>query len=102
MRVKRGVSLKVLQPQMVLASQIVEPILNRYGQEGVITSGCEGVHSKNSKHYIGYALDFRHRDMDSEMTKRRAAKEMQEALGAEYYVMYEDSHIHVQYNGSTA
>lgn len=101
MRIKQGVSLKGLQPQMVLASQIAEPILERFGQEGVITSGSEGVHSKNSKHYIGLALDFRHRDMASEADKRRAVRELQKALDAEYYVRYESTHIHVQYNGST-
>jgi len=39
--------------------------------------------------------------MASEADKRRAVRELQKALDAEYYVRYESTHIHVQYNGST-
>ena len=101
MAIKEGVKLGNLQPQMVLAYAIVKPILERYSQKVMVTSGAEGEHSKNSKHFIGQALDFRTWILQEQETEETCAKVIQKALGSEYYVkLHPGSHIHVQYNGS--
>ena len=99
MKIKAGVQIAGIQPEMTLALQIVEPILISYGQELVITSATDSQHSKKSRHYIGYGLDLRSRDI-SEEARDSVAQEMSEALGSEYYVAFEVHHFHLQFNGS--
>ena len=64
-----------------------------------ITSGCDGKHKVNSKHYTGKALDFRIRDFPADPATW--AGRMQAQLGDEYFVGLElkKNHIHVQFNG---
>lgn len=101
MRIKRGVSLLGLQPQMVIAAIIVEQVSNDYGQECWITSNGDGVHSSpRSRHYIGFAVDFRNRDVP-QRKKQAMADEIQKRLNSEFYVKLESTHIHVQFNGSS-
>jgi conjugal transfer mating pair stabilization protein TraG len=98
-KIKAGVQMSGIKPEMTLALQIVEPILISYGQELVITSATDSQHSKKSRHYIGYGLDLRSRDIPEE-AREGVAQEMSEALGSEYYVVFEVHHFHVQFNGS--
>lgn len=97
--IKQGVRLVGLQPQMVLAYVIIRPILEKYGQEPVITSISDGKHSKNSRHYIGYGMDLRSRDVNPEDIPQ-ATLEMKEALGSEFYIAFEVNHFHIQWNSS--
>jgi hypothetical protein len=101
MRIKPGVQVGGLQPEMILALMIVEPILESYGQELVLTSVTDSEHSDMSRHYVGYGTDIRSRDA------RRAGfnvteieDKMSAALGDEYYVKHEVHHFHLQFNGS--
>jgi len=56
---KAGVSLRKLQPQMLIALQVVEEEFGKYSLDTVITSGSDGQHKEGSLHYAGLALDFR-------------------------------------------
>jgi len=56
---KPGVNLKGLQPQMLIALQVVEEEFKAYGIDTVITSVNDGEHKENSYHYQGRAFDFR-------------------------------------------
>jgi len=101
MRIKSGVSLLGLKPEMIVVLIIVEPIIQSYGQECVITSGVEGKHSKKtSKHYVGYGLDLRSRDFYDDEQAEDCAHTIREALGDEFYVAFEKNHFHISYNGS--
>jgi len=101
MKIKGGVKLLGLQPQMIICCMVIEQILESYGQELVITSGSDGKHaSKKSRHYAGFAIDIRHRDIGSDEDKIKCAEAMRKALGSEYYVLTESTHYHCQYNGS--
>lgn len=100
-RLKKGASIKGIQPEMLFALIVVSPIMFEYGQECVVTSGTDGKHSKNSKHYLGYAIDLRSWVLRDTSTEAHCAKDMQDALGAEFLVLVEGSHIHVQFNGTT-
>jgi len=85
---------------MVVALMIIEPILRLYKQECVITSGTDSKHSKNSRHYVGLAVDVRTRDIDPEDIYD-CEEEIRHSLGSEFYVAFERNHFHIQFNGTT-
>lgn len=95
MKIKQGVSIKGLRPEMLLGIYIVDPIIESYGQEAVITSCTDGKHKKGSRHYIGLASDFRTWTLDS---PEKCVRAMQEALGNEFDVILETDHIHIEYD----
>ena len=60
-----------------------------------LTGGMEGQHSLESGHYHGRALDFRSKDVPFEL-RMPLKNRVQELLGADYLVLLEDNHFHVQ------
>jgi hypothetical protein len=61
----------------------------------VITSGTDGSHMPNSKHYRGEAVDIRTRDWTPAVREQvRAALERE--LGPKFGVLDEGDHLHVQ------
>lgn len=65
-----------------------------------ITSGADGIHSPNSKHYSGEAYDVRSKDLTKEM-KHHLVFMLQSLLGPRFYVFLEvpdtdNEHIHCQ------
>jgi hypothetical protein len=56
---KEGVRVKGLQPQMLLALQVVEEEFAKMGLDTVVTSANDSEHKDGSKHYEGAAFDFR-------------------------------------------
>lgn len=95
--IKPGVSLIGLRPEMLVALQVVASVYDKYNKDCVITSCTDGTHSSGSRHYPGFALDFRTRHL----TDGQAAKigmEIKEALGAEFDVIIHETHIHVEFD----
>ena len=67
----------------------------------VVTSIEDGVHSTNSKHYIGKAIDLRSKTFTSRQAKRDFRWEFERFLGPRYRVLLEqegqaNEHFHVQ------
>lgn len=60
-----------------------------------ITSGNDGIHKKDSKHYENNAIDIRTRDMGN---RYKTFKEIQRDLGKNYDVILENDHIHIEYD----
>lgn len=85
---------------MMLAMMVAHDIIKRYTPEGgVLTGGVEGKHSRKSRHYIGFAIDMRSRDVP-EQSRKEVADKIGDALGAEWFVIFEKDHFHIQFNGS--
>ena len=99
MKIKSGIQLSGLKPEMIIAILIVEPILDKYDQPLGITSATDSQHSKTSRHYIGYGLDLRSRNIRDEDIDA-VSQEMSDALGSEVYGAFEVNHFHIQFNGS--
>lgn len=107
MRLKAGVSLQGLEPQMVLVAVIVEDIYRKHdpAYEVWITSGNDGTHGLDSLHKrdgMCRALDFRTKDYVG-CNKNQLKDEIKLALGDEFDVVYEhpggdQEHIHVEYD----
>ena len=101
MKIKKGVSILGLKPEMLVALIVADKVINRYTTEGMVITSCvEGKHSKKtSKHYVGYGVDLRSRDIEL-LHRAAVADEIGDALGSEFYVAFEKDHYHISYNGS--
>lgn len=98
MQVKKGASIQGLSLKMRYALIAADNIWQNLGQELVITSGTDGVHSASSLHYYGYALDFRTRYFN-DTEKHTAYLRLCQALEDKgFQVIKEKSHIHVEYD----
>ena len=86
-----------LQPQMRKVLREAEKVWAAHGEELVITSARDGMHSAGSLHYYGFAVDLRTRYFDDE-NKAQVAEELEAILGHPYDVVVHTSHIHVEYD----
>lgn len=87
-----------MQSVLLLASRIL-PDLPSEGL--VITSGTDGQHSPNSRHYVGEALDLRSKSFSSVAARATFMGSLQQLLGPQFTVLLEDDggpneHIHIQ------
>jgi hypothetical protein len=101
MRLKPGVKLGSLTPQMALAAIIVHFCYAERGAHCTITSANDGQHSTLSFHYKGNALDFRTKDFNGNKTALVA--EIKSRLGADFDVILEDlggnnEHLHLEFD----
>lgn len=96
MQLKKNVKLEnaVIEIRPVL--QHAERVWKKHGQELVITSYRDGIHSASSLHYYGLAIDLRTRYFRSKQQVTLVARELQSALGRHFLVIVEHDHIHVQ------
>ena len=74
-----------------------ETVWARHGKTCTVTSGTDGEHGKQSKHYTGYALDLRIRDLQVELLQP-IVQGLQKGLGQDYDVVLERDHVHVEYD----
>ena len=95
--IKPGVHIHNLQPQMVVALIVANDVWKALGQDLVWTCCNEARHRQKSYHVLGYAIDFRS-NYFSPHQKRAAAIKLREALGENYDVIAEDTHIHCEYD----
>ena len=86
-----------LQPQMQRVLKEADKIWSEHGQELVITSARDGIHSAGSLHYYGFAVDLRTRYF-SPNAKRQVANDLDDILGEDYDVIVHATHIHVEYD----
>lgn len=104
MRIKKGVVMP-RRAEIYPVLWAAEKIWNKYGRvEGVtVTSGNDGKHSWGSKHFSDDALDLRVRYWD-QPTAKKVAKELQEAVGADFDIVLEwhKVHIHAEYQPKVA
>jgi len=63
----------------------------------VVTSAHDGTHSEGSLHDDGLAIDLRVWGF-SDAEAKRATAETQQRLGTRWDVIYEGTHIHVEYD----
>ena len=105
-RLKPGVSLVGLVPQMVLAAHVVNEAMLQIGvNECWITSGSDGKHGPTSVHGRGQALDFRLHNVPV-LLRSQVVSIIKSALlhGNGQYEVYHESigtdneHLHVEWD----
>jgi hypothetical protein len=98
LRIKHGVDLNGLRPEMTLALQIAAEAYKQAGFDCWVTSAHEGVHSPGSLHYVGLAVDLRTESAGIARTKARALTAViRAALSVQYDVVAESRHIHIEF-----
>ena len=96
MKIKSGVRVLGIRPEMILALMVAEPLFTKGGVELVITSVVDGSHSMGSLHYAGAAVDLRIRHLPLGGAERIYG-DLISALGSDYDVVLEKSHIHLEF-----
>ncbi|WP_081881022.1 RHS repeat-associated core domain-containing protein [Ghiorsea bivora] len=110
-KVKPGANVSGLVPEIINTYPVIDGAVRNYSSydEGVITSGNDSKHKRNSKHYSNEAVDIRGK-IFSDQTMRDIADEIRRKLGPDYDVIPEffpnnpvNDHIHIEYDpkGST-
>lgn len=79
------------------ARNVIARVWRRFGYSLTVTSGIDGSHSRQSKHYAGLAEDYRTRDVDPVNLVLMVA-EVRSLLGGAYDVVLESDHLHVEYD----
>ena len=100
MRLKHGVRLLGVKPEMVVALLVADTMYKKAGSEMWVTSLVDGKHSRTSRHYLGYAGDLRTRNLRN---IHKMLRDLQEAL-PEFVIIFENEgtpnqHFHMQFNG---
>ncbi len=101
-RLKAGVSLRDLQPQVVLGLMLVEQAFAAAGAECIVTSVNDGQHKADSFHYRGLAADLRIKHIHPDR-KAAVVAHMTNLLGPEWDVLWEsqglaNEHVHIEFD----
>jgi hypothetical protein len=97
MRVKHGVDIFGIQPELVLGMLIVDAAFGAYGRDAVLTSVCDGKHSQRSLHYKGMAFDVRTRDVPED-DQDSIVDLIRANLPKDWDIVLETTHLHVEYD----
>lgn len=99
---KKGVLVKDVKTEVFHIISVVATVYQLYGLFSlVVTSISDGKHKPNSKHYEGYAADFRIWGISPAKLQKIAA-DIQARLGKDYDVVVEATHIHIEYDPKEA
>lgn len=97
MRFKAGVVMYRINSWLEDAFPTIDAISREIvGRDAMVTSARDGIHSSNSLHYQGRAIDLRIRDIADASLKWRYRDRLAEALGEDFDVVMETDHIHVE------
>lgn len=94
--IKPGARIGGLRPEMALALVMADQVYGAHGYDLVTTEGTGGKHGTGSLHYVGLAVDLRTSNVPMGEVGAVAA-DLRAALGAEYDVVVESDHIHVEF-----
>lgn len=95
-----GASIRGIGNEILFAANVISSMYFSMGYDCMITSGVNGEHSRGSEHYKGDALDFRTRHMRAG-DAARLTEEVRIALGKDFDVVLERTHLHVEYDPKT-
>ena len=95
MKIKSGVRVLGVRPEMVLALIIAESIYDDLQEDFRLTSCVEGVHSRASIHYAGGAGDT---SRPADLVRATVlVTRLRESLGNDFDVILESDHIHIEF-----
>lgn len=96
--IKTGVNFSNMHEKIWAAVPKMSAVFERVKKPLVITSGRDGKHMAGSLHYVGRAVDLRSRDLGTDAIKVAVLNDLKKELGADYDVLFEGDHYHVEYD----
>ncbi len=94
---KAGASIRGLRPEVVLAVVVADQVYGKHGcGDLMVTEGTGGKHGSGSLHYVGLAADLRTGNLPAG-TLSVVANDLRALLGAEYDVVVEETHLHIEF-----
>lgn len=99
--IKAGVKVGGIQPEILLALIVAESIFDSLHLPCILTSAEDSdLHKSTSLHYKGKAVDVRLPSFynDKPNLDDAICGSLRNALGAEYDVVLEANHIHIEYD----
>ncbi len=97
MKIKAGVDILGMKPELLLGIMIVNEVFSESGYDLVLTSGVEGKHKNKSRHYSGFGVDFRNRHIPMEF-RQVLTQMVKNALGTDFDFVAEHNHWHLEYD----
>jgi hypothetical protein len=97
LKLKPGARITGLRNEVLLAITVAYSVYSENGYEMIITAGTDGSHSRGSEHYKGDAFDLRTRHLIAG-DAAKIHSQLQDALGPEFDVVLEDTHIHIEFD----
>jgi len=97
LKLKHSVIPQGVRPEILLAVMVADSVYHAFGHECVVTSLLDGTHSRTSLHYTGCAVDLRTRNVPSVEQQQKITEALRKALTADYDVVLESDHIHIEY-----
>ena len=96
---KKGVRFTPTLSPIWIGVQVAEQIYSEMGYDCVVTSWADGEHQETSLHWIGHAVDLRTAAAGIWQDEAReiAARMKMRLPDAEFDVVVEDNHIHLEY-----
>lgn len=85
------------KPEINYARSVVARVWRAHNYTVTVTSGYDGTHSAQSKHYQGLAEDYRTRDIPRQELYGMVA-DVRAILGRDYDVVIESDHLHIEYD----
>lgn len=101
LRLKQGVRIHGIRPELLLALQISESVYREFDTELIVTSVIDGKHSAGSLHYTGSAVDLRIRHLPQNQVET-VRDEIAERLGSDFDAVLESDHIHIEFQPKAA
>lgn len=92
--IKTGVRIRGMQPEILLAVVVAHELFREQAQTLTITSCTDGDHKAGSHHHTGCAVDLRLPTAKPDSVVAQLANR----LGADYDVILESDHIHLEYD----
>lgn len=99
LRVKPGVRTRGLTPHALLGLVQVALVFMMHDRPCIVTSVTDGRHSRGSLHHTGEAFDVRRRHLGP-VELNAIVPSLRRALGPEWDVVVEATHIHLEYDPS--
>ena len=94
---KESVRFRYFNPKLGTVLDLAREVWDSYGiEECVVTSLNDSTHSRTSLHYAGCAVDLRNRNIP-ERQRGAILQDLRARLGAEYDVVDEENHVHVEW-----
>jgi len=96
MRLKAGVRLVGVKPELVVGLTITDSIFSDYEQRLVVTAVVDGQHQSGSLHYPGMAFDARIAGIPQPILERISAA-LKDGLGEDFDIVLELDHLHIEF-----